>query len=203
VRASNAGHCLFAGIASAERAHRVVEALLGDRGFSGWGIRTLDAAEARYNPISYHNGSVWPHDNAIIAMGMARYGHKQACARVLSALYEASLHFDLRRMPELFCGFRPRPLEGPTHYPVACAPQAWAAGAVFLLIQACLGLEIDALRSRIVLDRPILPPSVERLVIRRLQVGAASVDLVLENHAHDVGVHLLDRDGDVGVVITK
>jgi glycogen debranching enzyme len=203
VRASNAGHCLFAGIASAEHACRVVEALLDDRGFSGWGIRTLDAAEARYNPISYHNGSVWPHDNAIIAMGMARYGHKHACARVLSALYEASLHFDLRRMPELFCGFRPRPLEGPTHYPVACAPQAWAAGSVFLLIQACLGLEIDALRSQIVLDRPILPPSVERLAIRQLQVGAASVDLVLENHAHDVGVHLLNRDGDVRVVIMK
>jgi glycogen debranching enzyme len=121
----------------------------------------------------------------------------------MSALFEASLHFDLRRLPELFCGFRPRPLEGPTHYPVACAPQAWAAGSVFLLLQACLGLEVDALRSQIVLDRPILPPSIERLAIRQLQVGAASVDLVLENHAHDVGVHLQSRDGDVGVVITK
>jgi glycogen debranching enzyme len=203
VRASNAGHCLFSGIADPERALRVVGALLDDRAFSGWGIRTLDAAEARYNPISYHNGSVWPHDNAIIAMGMARYGHKQACARVLSALYEASLHFDLRRMPELFCGFRPRPHEGPTHYPVACAPQAWAAGSVFLLLQACLGLEIDAMRSQIVLDRPILPACLEQLTIRRLQVGAARVDLVLENHAHDVGVHLVDRHGDVGVTITK
>jgi glycogen debranching enzyme len=203
VRASNAGHCLFSGIADPEHALRVVAALLDDRAFSGWGIRTLDTAEARYNPISYHNGSVWPHDNAIIAMGMARYGHKQACARVLSALYEASLHFDLRRMPELFCGFRPRPHEGPTHYPVACAPQAWAAGSVFLLLQACLGLEIDAMRSQIVLDRPILPACLEQLTIRRLQVGAARVDLVLENHAHDVGVHLVERHGDVGVVITK
>jgi len=203
VRASNAGHCLFAGIASPDRARRVIDVLLDDHLFSGWGIRTLDTAEARYNPISYHNGSVWPHDNAIIAMGMARYGHKQGCARVLSALYEASLHFDLRRMPELFCGFRPRPHEGPTLYPVACAPQAWSAGSVFLLLQACLGLEIDAMRAQIVLDRPILPDSVDRLTIRKLQVGSARVHLVLENHAHDVGVHLVERDGAAGVVITK
>jgi glycogen debranching enzyme len=203
VRASNAGHCLFTGIASPERARRVVATLLDDRTFSGWGIRTLDAGEARYNPLSYHNGSVWPHDNAIIALGMARYGHKHGCARVLSALYEASLHFDLRRMPELFCGFGPRPYEGPTHYPVACAPQAWAAGSVFLLLQACLGLEIDAMQSKIVLDRPILPACLAQLTIRRLQVGAARVDLVLENHADDVGVHLVNRRGDVGVVIAK
>jgi glycogen debranching enzyme len=203
VRTSNAGHCLFAGIASAAHADRVVATLLDDRSFSGWGIRTLDAAEARYNPISYHNGSVWPHDNAIVAMGMARYGHKQACARVLSALYEATLHFELCRMPELFCGFRPRPHEGPTHYPVACAPQAWAAGSVFLLLQACLGLEVDALGQQIVLDRPILPAPIARLTIRQLRVGPARVDLVLENHAHDVGVHLERRDGAVGVVIAK
>jgi glycogen debranching enzyme len=203
VRASNAGHCLFAGIASPERASRVIDVLLNEHTFSGWGIRTLDSAEARYNPISYHNGSVWPHDNAIIAMGMARYGHKHACARVLSALYEASLHFDLRRMPELFCGFRPRPHEGPTLYPVACSPQAWAAGSVFLLLQACLGLQVDAMHTQIVLDRPILPPNIEHLTIRRLQVGPGWVDLVLENHEADVGVHLLRHDGDVGVVITK
>jgi glycogen debranching enzyme len=203
VRASNAGHCLFSGIASPEHAHRVVATLLDERAFSGWGIRTLDAAEARYNPISYHNGSVWPHDNSIIAMGMARYGHKHACARLLSALYEASLHFEQRRMPELFCGFRPRPHEGPTRYPVACAPQSWAAGSVFLLLQACLGLEVDAMRGQILLDRPILPPCLTQLTIRNLQVGPGRADLVLENHADDVGVHLVGRDGDVRVVITK
>jgi glycogen debranching enzyme len=203
VRASNAGHALFTGIASADRARRVVDALLDDRSFSGWGIRTLDAAEARYNPISYHNGSVWPHDNALIAAGMARYGHKQACARVTAALRQAALHFDLRRMPELFCGFRSRPHEGPTLYPVACAPQAWAAGAVFLLLQACLGLEVDALRAQVVLDRPILPPGLDQVMIRRLAVGAARVDLVIERHPHDAGVYLLSRDGDVGVTVTK
>lgn len=203
VRASNAGHALFTGIANPQRAHRVVDTLLDDRSFSGWGIRTLDAAEARYNPLSYHNGSVWPHDNALIALGMARYGHKAACVRVASALHAAALHFDLRRMPELFCGFRARPHEGPTLYPVACAPQAWAAGSVFLLLQACLGLDIDALRGQIVFDRPVLPPSIDRITIRDLSVGPARVDLVLERHPHDVGVYLLSRRGNVSVVTTK
>ena len=203
VRASNAGHCLWTGIASPERAARVVELLMGDRMFSGWGIRTLAAGERRYNPLSYHNGSVWPHDNALIAKGMARYGYKRECARLLEALYDASLHFDLRRMPELFCGFKPRPHEGPTLYPVACSPQAWAAASVFMLLQACLGLQADARHSRIVLDKPVLPSSVQRLTIRDLAIGDASVDLVLDNHIDDVSVHLEHRRGEVSVVIEK
>jgi glycogen debranching enzyme len=203
VRASNAGHCLFTGIALPDRARRVVETLLGERSFSGWGVRTLDATAARYNPISYHNGSVWPHDNAMIAMGMARYGFKQGAARILSGLMEASVYFDLHRMPELFCGFRQRPHEGPTLYPVACAPQAWAAGAVFMLVAACLGLELDATRSRIVLDRPVLPGSLDRIAIRNLRVGSAVTDIVLENHHDDVGVHLERREGQLEVVIVK
>ncbi len=203
VRASNAGHCLFAGIVEPARARRVVETLLDERSFSGWGVRTLDARAARYNPISYHNGSVWPHDNAIIAMGMARYGFKQGCSRILSSLLDASTHFDQRRMPELFCGFRRRPEEGPTLYPVACAPQAWAAGAVFLLLAACLGLEVDATRSRIVLDRPVLPAALEQITIRRLRVGDAVADLVLKNHHDDVGVHLERREGTFEVVVVK
>ncbi|HEU0031039.1 MAG TPA: amylo-alpha-1,6-glucosidase [Kofleriaceae bacterium] len=203
VRASNAGHCLWSGIARPDRAARVVELLMGERMFSGWGIRTLAAGELRYNPLSYHNGSVWPHDNALIAIGMARYGYKRECARLLGALYDAALYFDLRRMPELFCGFRPRPHEGPTLYPVACAPQAWAAGAVFLLVQACLGLDVEAGTRRVVLDRPVLPPAIPRLWIRQLEVGTARVDLVLENHRDDVSVQLVRRDGDVDIVITK
>jgi glycogen debranching enzyme len=203
VRASNAGHCLFTGIASAPHARRVVETLLDDCSFSGWGIRTLDAGEQRYNPISYHNGSVWPHDNAIIAMGMARYGHKHASARILSGLFAASVHFDLRQMPELFCGFRQRPDEGPTHYPVACVPQAWAAGSVFLALQACLGLDIDALGARIMLDHPLLPEGVDRVMLRNLRVGAASVDVVLDHRGGDVGVHLERSDGTVELVIVK
>jgi len=203
VRSSNAGHCLFAGISSPVHARRVVETLLDDCSFSGWGIRTLDAGEQRYNPISYHNGSVWPHDNAIIAMGMARYGHKQACGRILSGLFAASVHFDLRQMPELFCGFRKRSDEGPTHYPVACVPQAWAAGSVFLALQACLGLDIDAVGSRIQLDHPLLPSGVDRVSLRNLRVGAASVDVVLDQRGRDVGVHLERREGSVELVIIK
>ncbi|HSD85968.1 MAG TPA: glycogen debranching N-terminal domain-containing protein [Kofleriaceae bacterium] len=203
VRASNAGHCLWSGIATPEHARSVGDVLLGERMFSGWGIRTLAAGESRYNPLSYHNGSVWPHDNSLIAMGLARYGFKRDCARLLEALYDASRHFDLRRMPELFCGFRPRPLEGPTLYPVACAPQAWAAGAVFLLLQACLGVEIDAVGHRLILDRPVLPESIPRVHIRDLEVGGARVDLALVNHGEDTSVQLVDRDGDVDVVVLK
>jgi glycogen debranching enzyme len=203
VRASNAGHCLFAGIAAPPRAWRVTHTLLNESSFSGWGIRTLDANEARYNPMSYHNGSVWPHDNAVIAVGMARYGRKDAAVRLLSGLFEASLHFDLHRMPELFCGFHQRAHEGPTLYPVACAPQAWAAAAVFLLLQACLGLEIDAPNARLSLQRPELPEGLDRVTIRNLQIGEASVDLVLNRHDRDVGVHLDRREGEVEVVVVK
>jgi glycogen debranching enzyme len=203
VRASNAGHCLFTGIASRPRAWRVAHTLLNEASFSGWGIRTLDSGEARYNPMSYHNGSVWPHDNSLIALGMARYGRKDGAVKVLSGLFEASLHFDLSRMPELFCGFHQRSHEGPTHYPVACSPQSWAAGSVFLLLQACLGLEIDAPGQRIRLDRPELPPGVDRLTLRDLQVGTAGVDLVFERYGADVGVHIERREGEVEVVVVK
>ncbi len=203
VRTSNAGHCLFTGIASPQRAWRVTHTLLNESSFSGWGIRTVDANEARYNPMSYHNGSVWPHDNAIVSLGMARYGRKDGAAKVLRGLFEASHHFDLHRMPELFCGFRQRANEGPTLYPVACAPQAWAAGAVFLLLQACLGLEIDAPNLRICLDRPELPEGLDRVTLRNLQIGEASLDLVLHRHESDVGVHLERREGAVEVVVVK
>src|SRR5262249_49371194 len=141
VRASNAGHCLLTGIASPEHAARTARTLLGDDFFTGWGVRTVAASEARYNPMSYHNGSVWPHDNALIACGLSRYGLREPVLAILSGLFEASHFLELQRMPELFCGFARRNGSGPTLYPVACAPQAWAAGAVYLLLQACLGLE--------------------------------------------------------------
>jgi glycogen debranching enzyme len=203
VRTSNAGHCLFAGIASPQRAWRVTHTLLNESSFSGWGIRTVDANEARYNPMSYHNGSVWPHDNAVVSQGMARYGRKDGAVKVLRGLFEASLFFDLHRMPELFCGFHQRANEGPTLYPVACAPQAWAAGSVFLLLQACLGLDIDAPNLRICLDRPELPEGLDRVAIRNLQIGEARLDLILHRHENDVGVHLENREGAVEVVVVK
>jgi glycogen debranching enzyme len=203
VISSNAGQVLFTGIASPERARRVAGSLMSATSFSGWGIRTLDASEPRYNPMSYHNGSVWPHDNALIAWGMARYGLKRFAVQVLSGLFDASMHMDLQRMPELFCGFPRRPHEGPTRYPVACSPQSWAAGAVFLLLQSCLGLEIDAPRRQIRLLHPELPGWLKRVSIHNLRVGEASVDVRLRRYDPDVGVSLERREGDVELIVVK
>jgi glycogen debranching enzyme len=203
VRSSNAGHCLFAGIADPARAARVARGLMAAGSFSGWGVRTLDASEVRYNPMSYHNGTVWPHDNALIALGFSRYGFQDDAVRVLAALFEAGTYFDLNRMPELFCGFAREPGEGPTPYPVACAPQAWAAGAVFLLVQACLGLSVTAIEPQVAFTRPRLPALLGELTITGLSVGGAVVDLLLNRHHDDVGVRVLRRDGAVDVLIAK
>jgi glycogen debranching enzyme len=203
VRASNAGHCLFGGIASPERARAVADTLTDRDCFSGWGIRTVADGEARYNPMSYHNGSVWPHDNALITSGMARYGFRNEVQKLFTGIFEASLFVELNRMPELFCGFPRLPWEGPTLYPVACSPQSWAAGAVFMMLQACLGLEIDALNSEVRLVRPALPLWLEALQIHDLEVGDASIDLSIEHLPRDVGVNLMRRTGDVRVVIVK
>ncbi|HEY1813663.1 MAG TPA: glycogen debranching N-terminal domain-containing protein [Kofleriaceae bacterium] len=203
VRASNAGHALWCGIASPQRAKRVCEALFEPSSFSGWGIRTLDSSVSRFNPISYHNGSIWPHDNAIVAAGLARYGFKPHCAQLFGALGDASHHFDLDRMPELFCGFDRESSEGPTLYPVACAPQAWAAGSVFLLLQSCLGIVIDAPARRVLLERPQLPANISRVTIRDLRVGEASIDIVCRRHADDIGVELVRRVGNVELAVVK
>jgi glycogen debranching enzyme len=196
VRSSNAGQCLFTGIADPGRARRMAETLMAPESFSGWGVRTLAAVERRYNPMSYHNGSVWPHDNALIAAGFARYGRRDLAEKLLASLFDATLFLELRRLPELFCGFHRRPGQGPTLYPVACAPQAWAAGAAFLLLQACLGLGIDAARKRITFTRPRLPPFLDRVRITHLAVGEAEVDLFCERHDHDVGIRVAQREGD-------
>ncbi len=203
VPSSNPGHCLFAGIASADGARRVADTLMSDESFSGWGIRTVASDQARYNPMSYHNGSVWPHDNALIAAGLSRYGFTGAAANILDALYGLSQVVDLHRLPELICGFHRRGGEHPTLYPVACAPQAWAAGAVYLLLQASLGLRIDAAAQRVSFARAVLPASIGSLEIANLSVGDATVDLHLERHPHDVGVTVLRRTGDVEIVAVK
>ncbi len=200
VRSSNAGHCLYGGIAEQERGLRTAHALLSEECFSGWGIRTISTSEARYNPMSYHNGSVWPHDNAIIAAGMAAYGDKQGAVKVLTGIFDASLFIELHRLPELFCGFTRRSDESPTLYPTACSPQAWAAGAGFQLLQACLGLQIDGTRRLVSFDRPVLPPFLERVQIRNLSVGTARLDLVLDRHENEVAVRVARRVGEVEVV---
>jgi glycogen debranching enzyme len=175
--------------------------LLGEAMFSGWGIRTLAAGEARYNPMSYHNGSVWPHDNALIALGLSHYGFQAKAVEVLCGLYESSLHMDLYQLPELFCGFHKRDdSSGPTLYPVACSPQAWAAGSVYLLLRAVLGVSISAPERIIRLKNPALPPNLDELTIEGLRVADATVDLLIRRHPEGVGVEVVRREGDVEVV---
>jgi glycogen debranching enzyme len=153
--------------------------------------------------MGYHLGAIWPHDNALIASGLARYGFENRAADLLTGLFEASLHFDLHRMPELFCGFQQVPGEGPILYPLACAPQAWSAASLFLLLQACLGLNIDATATQIRLVRPYLPSSLQMLRIHNLQVGSGTVDLLFTRHDDDIGVTVLRREGDVQIMAIK
>ncbi len=200
VATSNSGHCLFTGIASGERAGQIAATLMSETSFAGWGVRTVAAGQARYNPMSYHNGSVWPHDNAIVAAGLARYGLVAPATRIMSAMLELSQSVELNRLPELICGFHRRVGEFPTLYPVACAPQSWAAGAVYLLLQACLGLQIDAATRRLVLRRAMLPESIEWLRITNVSVRDASVDLLLTRHPFDVGITVLRREGELEIV---
>jgi glycogen debranching enzyme len=202
VRTSNPGHCLFSGIVAAERAKRVCDTLMADASFNGWGVRTVAAGERRYNPQSYHNGSIWPHDNALVAAGASRYGFTGAATRILNATLELSEAVDLHRLPELICGFTRRGRE-PTLYPVACAPQAWAAGAVFLMLAASLGVHIDAPARRISFSRGRLPESIDWIRLTDLKVGDAQVDLQLERHPHDLGVTIIRRDGEVEIVTVR
>ncbi len=201
VRASNAGHTLFSGIVDAKYARRVAETLIAKESFSGWGVRTIAETESRYNPMSYHNGSVWPHDTAITAFGMARYGFKREAMMLLTGLFEASLFLDLHRLPELFCGFARLPAQGPTLYPVACSPQAWASGAVFQLVQACLGLNFSAEKPQIRFYHPQLPPYLDWMRIKGLCLGNGTIDLVLHRHANDVGINVERKEGDIEVAI--
>ncbi len=176
---------------------------MSEESFNGWGVRTVAATETRFNPMAYHNGSVWPHDNALIAAGMAAYGFKQGALKILGGLFDASLFLGLHRLPELLCGFPRRPGEGPTLYPVACSPQTWSSVAVFLLLQSCLGLRIEAIRSRLSFSQPVLPPFLEHIEMKNLRIGDATVDLLLERHPKDVGINILRQQGQVEVVVTK
>jgi glycogen debranching enzyme len=203
VRTSNAGHSLFSGIANPDHAAMVADHLSSEQFCSGWGIRTVADSEARYNPMSYHNGSVWPHDNALLAAGFARYRMTHHAAQVLTGMFEAACEFDFHRLPELFCGFPRRAGKGPTSYPVACSPQAWSAAAAFFLLQSSIGLTIDAVNGRITLVRPVLPPFLEQLRIRDIHVGSASVDLTLFRSGDAVAVTVSRRMGDLDVVVMQ
>jgi glycogen debranching enzyme len=201
VRSSNAGQALFTGIASPERAARVTATLMDRASFSNWGIRTIAEGEARYNPMSYHNGSIWPHDNALIAMGFARYSLVEPLLRLSTGLFDAAMTLDLHRLPELFCGFGRRPSQGPTGYPVACIPQAWASAVVFALLGALLGLSFNHHQRQIRLTRPVLPPFLDEIVIRNLQLGDSAVDLLCRRHTRDVALNVLRKEGKVEVIL--
>jgi glycogen debranching enzyme len=202
VRTSNAGHVLFANAAPKERARRVAEELMAPGFHSGWGIRTVAEGEARYNPMSYHNGSIWPHDNAMIAIGFANYGFKQRAAALFEAMGAAASQMELRRLPELFCGFKRSRGHAPTLYPVACAPQAWASAAPLAMLQACLGLTFEPAAKRVILRDPVLPASLETIVLRNLEVGDATVDFLLRrSDGAGVSLRVLRNDRQVEISI--
>jgi glycogen debranching enzyme len=201
VRTSNAGHLLACGAAGTQRAKAVAAVLLGGDMFSGWGVRTLALSAARYNPMSYHNGSVWPHDNALIGMGMARYGLHAEAARILDALFDLATYADIRRLPELICGFPRRRAQGPIYYPVACAPQAWSGMALPALLAACLGLSFDPARRTVIFNRPVLPRCLEEVTLRGLAIGDARMDVTLRGLEGDVAMRVVARSGDIHTIM--
>ena len=202
IMTSNSAHCLAAGLLEDDQASALSERLLADDMFSGWGLRTLSAKERRYNPMSYHNGSVWPHDNAIAAMGLARYGNAAGALRIFENLLDASVHLDSASLPELFCGFPREDGLGPVPYPVACYPQAWSAASVFLILQATLGLRVMGFQRRLLIDSPAMPPWLEWLRIDDLKVGGDTVSLVLRRAVDGaVAIEVLENRGSISVEI--
>jgi glycogen debranching enzyme len=204
VRTSNAGHTLFTGIATREYAARVARTLLEPDSFSGWGIRTVAASAHNYNPMSYHNGSVWPHDNALIAMGLARYGFTELANRIFGGLFEATSYVEFHRLPELICGFTKQHEEGPTLYPVACSPQSWSAATVTALLQASLRLTIKAPQGQIWFEHPHLPYFLNEMEIRNLKIGQASLDLFLRRYGESgVTFYVSRKKGAVDLITVK
>lgn len=201
VRSSNAGHLLLTGVPSPHRAACLASELMDSSFFSGWGIRTIASGEVRYNPMSYHNGSVWPHDNALIALGLSRYGFRGAAARILDGLFHACMYVDLRRLPELVCGFPRRRSQGPVSYPVACAPQAWSAAAQLSLIQSCLGIGFDLAAKTVVFDHPRMPPFLDQIILRNLAIGDARIDVKLVGAGEGVAMQVLSRRGHIGATM--
>lgn len=200
VRSSNAGHVLAFGLAFPERAAAVAKTLMSPTSFCGWGVRTVPETEARYNPMSYHNGSVWPHDNALVAWGLRRYGYRAEAGAIFEGLFAASTYIDMRRLPELFCGFARQRGQGPTFYPVACSPQAWAATAPLFMLQACLGMSFDPVENAISFTEPLLPPFLNEVTIRNLRIGEASCDIAISGRQSIV--HVLRRSGALKVLVT-
>ena len=200
---SNPGHGLYCGIVDPRRAEPLARRLFEPDMFSGWGIRTMSKNAAGYNPMSYHNGTVWPHDNALIAAGLKRYGYLDETNRIATAMFEAAQFADYLRLPELFCGFTRRTPSPPVQYPVACSPQGWAAGTPFLLLQAMLGISAVAHENVLTVNKPHLPSWLNEVEIRNLRVGTSTLSLVFRREGETTGFSLLSREGDVRVVMEE
>ena len=201
VRTSNPGHALATGIAAPERGAIVASTLLKSDFYSGWGIRTVAKGEARYNPMSYHNGSIWPHDNALLAQGLARYGAKRGVIGIFESLMRATSYLDHRRIPELYCGFSRRPGRGPTLYPAACSPQAWAAAAPFSLIQSMLGLEFRPGEAEIRLNNPVVPELAGAITLRNVTLGDASADFTVHPSPGGIALEVLRTKGNLRISV--
>jgi glycogen debranching enzyme len=203
VISSNAGQCLFTGIVDEDKAPMLADTLMHENMFSGWGIRTLAKGENRFNPMSYHNGSIWPHDNALIAYGLSLYGFQEESLRIMNALFDASLFIDLQRLPELYCGFERKANEGPTAYPVACSPQAWSVTVLFMLLQSCLKISINAHTKTIVFNKPELPAYLERIHVSKLKIGESELSFDAYRHQFDIGFNVRQKPPGWEVIIKK
>jgi glycogen debranching enzyme len=200
---SNPGHCLYCGIVDEDKAVALAKRLLAPDMFSGWGVRTMSKSAVAYNPMSYHNGSVWPHDNALIAAGLKRYGFVRATNRVATALFDAAITADYMRLPELFCGFTRRTPNRPVSYPIACSPQAWAAGSPFLMLQAMLGISAQANRNLLTVNKPQLPTWLNTVEVRDLAVGTSRISLLFQREGEITAFSVLSREGGVRVVLEE
>jgi glycogen debranching enzyme len=198
---SNPGHCLYCGIVDEEKAAQVAERMMADDMFSGWGIRTLSSESPAYNPMSYHNGSVWPHDNAIAVAGLKRYGHVSAALRVATALFDVASGARDHRLPELYCGFERRGRPAPVAYPVACVPQAWASAVPFMLLQALLGISARADQRVLTINEPQLPSWLGRVHISELRVGSSHVGMDFRRDGATTAFSLPHQAGDISVVL--
>jgi glycogen debranching enzyme len=206
VISSNPGHLLFTRMLAQERARTLCQRFMRPDMFSGWGWRTLSQEERVFNPLSYHRGSVWPHDNSIVAHGMALYEFREPANQVFSALFQAALDFRDYRLPELFCGLERREYDEPVKYPVSCSPQAWASGAVFLLLSSVLGIRPSAPRKELNIVTPTLPPFLDQLNIRNMRVGGSRVDLDFNRRGDRTFCNVVNIEGDkllVNVVFKK
>lgn len=201
VMTSNAAHCLAAGLLDANQSAALARRLMADEMFSGWGLRTLSTTARRYNPMSYHNGSVWPHDNAIAALGLARVPGRDPVMRIMRGMFDSAIELRAGSLPELFCGFTREANLGPVPYPVACHPQAWAAASVMMMLQASLGLRLDGFERRLVLDSPVLPDWIGSLSINSMRVGTGTVSFTVHSSSKGATVEITDKSGPVSIEV--